>query len=786
MNTYEDFLQSKTFVDRPSGIPTEIAQVWKLPVALKGFQEAIVRWALIRGRAAIFAGTGLGKTLMQLSWADAVHQYTGNRVLILAPLCVAQQTVREAEKFGIGGVRYQREEMGATIETGVIVTNYEMLKNWVPWIEKGYFDGVVLDESSILKHETAKTRTALIKACEKIPYRLSCTATPSPNDYTELGNQSEFLGVMSMARMLACFFIRNGKIRLDAAEGMAEWRLKGHAKERFWEWLSHWACFIKKPSDLGFEDEGYNLPELRIHEVLVSTGKPVAQTMSERIVARRTTVDARVAAAAEIANASEDQFILWCHLNEESQKLASSVTGAVEICGADSLDTKESRIKDFSEGRVARVATKARIFGFGINAQFCHKMIFVGLNDSFEQLYQAVRRCWRFGQTHPVDVYLITADCEGATLQNIKRKEAAAEEMSDQMVRHMRDFCKREVVELRREVSGYEREVVQGDGFTLHLGDCVDIARDLVSDSIDYSVFSPPFASLFTYSNSDRDMGNCANHDVFWTQFEFLAKELIRVIRPGRLVSVHCCNLTATKTTDGYMGIKGFRDDVTRLFRRMGFNYHSEVQVWKDPVVEMQRTKAIGLLWKQIKKDSAYSRQGMPDYVLTFRKPGDNAKPIMHTPEEFPVKLWQQLASPCWFDIRQSNTLNRKLAREKSDERHICPLQLDLIERLLFLWSIPGDVVFSPFTGIGSEGYVARTMSRKFIGSELKRSYFEIAKKNLEQAASIKYQFPHFSSAVGEWRPGSPVHMTYSKPQSEADDPAQLDWIDDMPEAIPV
>lgn len=276
------------------------------------------------------------------------------------------------------------------------------------------------------------------------------------------------------------------------------------------------------------------------------------------------------------------------------------------------------------------------------------------------------------------------------------------------------------------------------DRFALYNADCVELSRSLPDESVDYSVFSPPFSSLYTYSNSDRDMGNSSNDDQFWIHFKFLIKELHRILRSGRNISVHCMNLPTSKQNHGYIGIRDFRGDIIRAFQDVGFVYCSEVTVWKDPVVAMQRTKALGLLWKQIKKDSSMSRQGIPDYVVTFRKKGENTKPISHTAEEFGVDEWQRLASPCWMDIKQGNTLNKKLAREDDDERHIAPLQLDLIHRCLRLWSAKDDVVFSPFTGIGSEGYVSLQLGRKFIGSELKESYYNVAAKNLLEAENMK------------------------------------------------
>ena len=275
---------------------------------------------------------------------------------------------------------------------------------------------------------------------------------------------------------------------------------------------------------------------------------------------------------------------------------------------------------------------------------------------------------------------------------------------------------------------------VISDRFAAYHADCVDAVSLLADESVHYSIFSPPFASLYTYSNSDRDMGNCRSYDEFFRHFGFLIAELRRVMMPGRNISVHCMNLPTSKQHHGYIGIQDFRGDVIRAFQKESFIYHSEACVWKDPVVAMQRTKALGLLWRQLKKDSSMSRQGIPDYVVTFRKPGINPKPIAHTAAEFPVAEWQKLASPCWMDIVQSNTLNKKLAREDDDERHIAPLQLDLIERCLRLWSIDDDVVLSPFMGIGSEGYVSLRMRRRFIGVELKKSYFDCAKKNLFDA----------------------------------------------------
>lgn len=271
------------------------------------------------------------------------------------------------------------------------------------------------------------------------------------------------------------------------------------------------------------------------------------------------------------------------------------------------------------------------------------------------------------------------------------------------------------------------------DRYALYNGDCVEVVKGIPDNSVHYSIFSPPFASLYTYSNSDRDMGNSKNDNEFYEHFSYLVKELYRVLMPGRLVSFHCMNIPLMKERNGVIGMKDFRGDLIRLFQNEGFIFHSEVTIWKDPVIEMQRTKALGLLHKQLKKDSTMSRQGMPDYIVTMRKPGENPERVTHTDESFKVDMWQKYASPVWFDIKQSNTLQKKSARDEKDERHICPLQLDVIKRCIELWTNPNDIVLSPFAGIGSEVYMAIRMERRGVGIELKESYYKQAVLNCEK-----------------------------------------------------
>ena len=724
MTDYRDFVESKVRLAPATGL----ASIPELSPHLFDWQQDVVRWALRRGRAALFEDCGLGKTVQQLEWA---HHIPG-RVLILAPLAVAEQTVAEGAKFGIE-VHHARTG-GATGR--IVVSNYERLHHFDP----ADFTGVVLDESSILKSYDGATRTAIIEAFAQTPYRLACTATPAPNDYMELGNHAEFLGVCTRTEMLAQYFVHDGG-------ETQSWRLKGHAVDAFWRWVCSWAVNIRTPADLGYDGTRYVLPPLRVHQHTVQTPMEdslelfpsVAQTLSERLTARRDSVQVRAQQAADLINATPGAWVVWCHLNKEADAVRALVPDAVEIRGSDSAESKTDTLAAFAAGRVRVLVTKPSIAGFGLNWQHCHQMAFVGLSDSWEQYYQATRRCWRYGQTEPVDVHCIAADTEGAVVANLQRKDAEASQMAEDMTVHTKAAVAAElhdaVPDLAPTIDG---GTVTGAGWTMHHGDCVDVVRGLADDSVDYTIFSPPFASLYTYTDSPLDMGNCRTHDEFFEHFKFLIPDLYRVTAPGRLLSFHCMNLPTSKVRDGVIGLTDFRGELIRLFSAAGWVYHSEVVIWKDPVTAMQRTKALGLLHKTIRKDSAMSRQGIPDYLVTMRKPGDNAKPIRHTSEEFPVARWQQYASPVWMDINPSDTLQYRSVREHEDEKHICPLQLQVIRRALELWTRPDDLVMSPFAGIGSEGYESLKLDRRFVGVELKESYFRQACANLASVYADK------------------------------------------------
>lgn len=739
---YAGFLAAKAWRDVASGF--DAADV---NAALFPFQQDIVRWAARKGKAAIFLDCGLGKSAIQLEWARLVHDHTRGDVLVLAPLAVAQQTCREADKFAITApVTVCRTQ--ADVRPGINIANYEMLQHFDP----GHFSGVVLDESSILKSQDGKTRTAIIEAFAQTPYRLACTATPAPNDHMELGNHSEFLGSMTGPEMLAMYFTHDGG-------DTSQWRLKKHAQRAFWEWVASWAVLMRAPSDLGYPDGGFALPPLTVTtDILNVDVDPVdglfadeARSLTEQRAARKASLVARVAAVAARVNASTEPVLVWCDLNAESEALAAAIPDAVEVTGADSPEHKESAMLGFADGKHRVLVSKPSIAGFGMNFQHCAAMEFVGISHSWEAYYQAIRRCWRFGQEHPVQVTITVSSQEIPVVDNIRRKEADAVRLAEGMVEHTAAILSADIHGTTRDVADYTTGETVGDGWRMLNGDCVEQVALLPDESVGFSVFSPPFASLYTYSNSDRDMGNSKDRDEFTRHFQFLVRELYRVLKPGRLVSFHCMNLPTSKVRDGYIGIGDFRGDLIRAFCEEGFIFHSEVVIWKDPVTAMQRTKALGLLHKQIKKDSCMSRQGIPDYLVTMRKHGVNPDPVegpfTHYEGDSPpdvspstqgdrysIEVWQRYASPVWMDINPSDTLQYRSAREHDDERHICPLQLQVIHRALQLWSNPGDLVLSPFAGIGSEGWESVKMGRQFVGVELKESYYREACRNLQAA----------------------------------------------------
>lgn len=448
--TYQEFLKTKELKAESCGFDIDRDSI--NPYAFD-FQKDIIAWACKKGKCAVLIGCGCGKTLIQLEWAKATHTYTRRPVLIIAPLSVVEQTRREAAKFGICEVNVCRKQ--ADVVNGVNITNYEMIEHF----NGSAFSGVVLDESSILKSFTGKYKTILTEMFHDTPYRMLCTATIAPNDYTEIGTSCEFLGIMSRSEMLATYFIHDGG-------DTSKWRLKKAGVNKFWEWFATWAIYFNSPKDLGYSGEGYDLPPLNIHRVItesqVHEGELIvtlANTLEERRLARKESIEIRTDKAADLANNDDAQWLLWVDYNDESTMLKHKTNNSVEVKGSDSPEFKAKSSLDFADGNIHALVSKASIFGFGSNFQSCHNMVFCGLSDSYERLYQAIRRCWRFGQKHPVNVYIILSEREMNVLDNITRKQEQMDEMQKQMTALMKEVTLAEIRHTTRITTEYKPEM---------------------------------------------------------------------------------------------------------------------------------------------------------------------------------------------------------------------------------------------------------------------------------------------------------------------------------------
>jgi DNA modification methylase len=715
MEDYKKFLESKrkTFIE--SGFEVNESE---LNSNLFDFQRYIVKTALKKGRFAIFADCGLGKTLMQLSWSNAVYNHTGKKVLILAPLAVSAQTKQEAEKFGIDMNSFD-------------ITNYEQLSK----IDCSIYSGVVLDESSILKNFFGSTKQLILDTFKNYKYKLACTASPSPNDHIELGNHAEFLNVTTFKEMVSIFFINDA---FNKDHTISKWRLKKHSTKDFWNWVSSWSLMLSNPSDIGFIGKGYVLPELFMNELQIdvekqSNGKlfnDIKVSATDFYKELKVTQENRVKAVAEILNNSNESFIVWIKSNEEEKELLSLVPDAVAVNGSDKAELKEKRLLGFANNEFRILVTKTKIAQFGLNYQHCKNQIFLSFDFSFEGLYQAIRRSWRFGQKNNVNVTLVTVETMGNVIEAIKDKQVKFENMQKEMQRAMNEAN----AEIHATDENFRTE--KGNNWTLVNGDSTQFIKTIQDNSIDYTFFSPPFSDLYMYSSDVRDLSNNSSYDEFFKHFEFMIPELLRITKEGRLLSMHCTQLSKTKGRDGKLEIVDFRGDLIRAMQKYGWTFHAEVAIWKDPKIIAQRTKNMQLLHATTKKDSTVNRMGFPDYLLTFKKDGINAEPVNHDKNGIDFAYWCKIAEPIWLEgeIDASDVLSIRDAKAEHDEKHMTPTQKEPIKRLLELYTNPNDLVFSPFNGIGTEGYVSLENKRRYIGCELKESYFDLSCVNLKNA----------------------------------------------------
>jgi DNA modification methylase len=723
---YQEFLHSKTTLIKSTGFKVLEKTINK---NLFPFQKTIVKTALLKGRFAVFADCGLGKTLMQLEWSNQVCKRTNKPVLILAPLAVSGQTINEGVKFGIEVFKYDFKNTPCINEPKIFITNYEQLPN----IDCSIFGGIALDESSILKNYNGAYKTLILENFKNTEYKLACTATPSPNDELEIGNHAEFLNVMTSQDMRAMYFTTDKEI----VKGN-KYRLKRHAIKEFYSWVSEWAIMISKPSDLGFKDTGYALPKLNyIEKHILTKIRDNGQLFNDVSVSATTfntelriTKSDRLEEVATIVNGSKESFIIWIKQNEEADYIKKLIPEAIEVKGSDTPEYKEKMLLGFGKNEFRVLITKSKIASFGMNFQNCHNQVFPSLDFSFESLYQSIRRSHRFGQKNNVNIYLITTDTMQNVIESIKEKEDKFILMQDEMRLAILNANK------SKEISS-KQKVHKADDFTLIMGDCVEETAKLHDESIDYSFFSPPFGALYVFSNDPKDMSNVKNNDQFLKHFKFLIYDMFRVIKSGRLVSIHMMQSTTLLGRDGFYSIVDFRGDLIRLFQDCGFHFHAENMIRKDPKTAAIRTKNRQLMHGTTKKDSSIVRPGLADYILTFKKPGENLIPIQNN---IPFDLWCKIAEPVWIDINEGDTLQYRGAKDGKDERHITPTQMTPIEWCYNMWVNKGETVFSPFSGIGTEGYVALKTGRKYIGIELKESYFENSILNLTNASLLKTQ----------------------------------------------
>jgi len=740
---YQEFLNTKLSKVKSVGFDVESN---KINSFLFNFQSDIVKWAIKKGHCAVFADTGLGKTFIQLEWGRII----GGNVLIFAPLSVARQTIREGRKINID-VKYIRNQ--DEITEGIFITNYENIDNF----NNCNINCIILDESSILKSIDGKIRLKLIKYFKNVKYRLCCTATPAPNDYTELGNHAEFLGICSTAEMLSMYFVNGNKttehyidesttIRIKHSNKHGtEWRLRYHAQKEYFRWLSSWAMAIRKPSDLNYSDDGYILPPLNIEPIITESNyRPTDELffsglrgLKQRADIRKQTSDIKIEEIKKLVN-NDDQWIIWCGLDIESIKAKNELRGSVEVKGSDSPEYKASCFEDFQDGKIRILVTKPKIGGFGMNFQNCHNIVFYGLNDSWETYYQSIRRCYRFGQTLPVNVYIIISDVETAIYENVKKKAEMAENMMNGLINEVKIYEMEELGKASKKIDyDLNTREFKSENFEAYLNDSCDKLMEFKENSIHLSVYSPPFADLYTYSATNRDLGNSKDWGEFFKHYKFIIRELLRITMPGRISCVHTSDIPAMQMKDGYIGVRDFPGSVIEAHTKEGWTFYGRAIVTKNPQSQAIRTKAKGLLFTQLRKDSLDCRPALLDHILIFKKPGKQEIPVKPVENgEMDNEVWIDWAGGIWTGIHESDTLKYSDARDRDDEKHICPLQLGTIERCIKLYSNPGETILSPFAGIGSEGYEAIRLGRKAILIELKESYYKILLRNMQKIES--------------------------------------------------
>ena len=842
MTAYEDFITEKVNFDRSFGFDIEDSDINPI---LKPHQRDIVRWAVKGGRRAIFAAFGLGKSVMQLEVLRIVTARRGGSGLIVCPLGVRQEFIRDARMLGmdIHFIRTAAEMDGP----GLYVTNYESIRDGK--LDPNIFDVVSLDEASVLRSYGSKTYQTFLPLFDGVKFRFVATATPSPNRYKELIHYAGFLGIMDTGQALTRFFARDSK----QANNLT---IYPHKEREFWLWLNTWACFIQRPSDLGYTDDGYDLPDLEVvwHEVAVDHLKNAhfdrdgqghifkggVLGVSQAARTKRDTLQARVEKAAEIVAASpDDHFILWHDLEDERRAIKRVMPEAVEVYGSLDLDIREQRIVDFSDGRNRLLATKPKLSGSGCNFQrHCHRAVFVGVGFKFNDFIQAVHRVHRFLQTEQVQIDIIYAESEREVVRILREKWEAHKEltanMSDVIQEHGLDQASIEAALTRS--MGIERIEASGEGWMMSNNDCVDeVTAHMTENSVDLIVTSIPFANHYEYTPSYNDFGHTDDNDHFWAQMDFLTPQLLRVLAPGRIYACHVKDriLFGNVTGAGIPTVSPFHAEALMHGLKHGFDYMGMITVVTDVVRENNQTYRLG--WSEQCKDATKMGVGSPEYILLFHKPqtdrtrgyaddpvtkckgpGCKLEACEHTAEPYTRARWQvdahafwrssgdRLMTPeelvqlpvqhrsrvfteqtlkqvydyeshikigetldgrgalpstfmslapgshspqVWHDVNRMKTLNSD-QRHRAVVNHICPLQTDIVDRLIIRYSNEGDVVFDPFGGLGTVPVRALKAGRLGRAVELNGSYFLDAVHYLK-AQEAKVDLPSLFDVEG-------------------------------------
>lgn len=745
--TYEEFLQSKRLRALPIGIAIDRESINPKAFA---YQKDFITFCVKKGRSAIFSDAGSGKTICGIEVMRAFNEVS---LCIAVYPAVARQIVREARELWGIELRYIRSSDEVTPDHKWYITNLDAVQTKVSGKQVMHFDPdlfgfVWLDESSILKSLTGKQKTMLCEFASSIPYRLCTTATPAPNDITEIANHAEFLGIMTRNEMMATFFTYDSKGTSKAES----WRLKKHAHQHFYRWLASWSISMKKPSDLGYSDEGFELPPLNYHLIEVGSEytppgmlpgfAPQVVSATELNEVKRQTMDVRLDAICDMINVNPDQWLVWGNLNDETHSLEKRLDSSVDVHGSLDPELKGELMEQWMDWKYDNLISKPTIAGMGMNFQHCHKMLFFGINYSYEQLYQAIKRIWRYGQTKPCDVYIVISKQERGVLNTVMKKWKEAEKMSEELIKASRIYSMEELRQSYTEEWRYMTEQTQTDSWEMWLGDsCVRMA-EIPDESVDLSVYSPPFKDvIFAYSPTERDLGNSVTPETFYEQFGFIVEQNYRITKPGRLCCVHITDSRALKSQDGYIGRKDFSGEVIELYQRFGWVFWQRITVDKNPQAQAIRLKDHGLLFKTLEKDSTDLSGGHADYLLIFKKPGDNVVPVTPIQNgEMSNEDWILWAHPVWLDINETDVLNVRSSRDPDSEKHLCPLQLDLIERCIRLWSNPTEVVLDPFAGVGSVPTVAVKLGRFGFGIELNPNYYKTALLNLANAERSKAQ----------------------------------------------